>query len=227
MSDEEMKSIDEILQDEENPFNKLKTRLRLKFSSWKLIKMCQKWCLQCAGHWDNSDEINRYFFFSGAEREKAEELVERIQNTVERSRKIQIGKYRSDLEKDGRVPSGRTEALLKKAEANPYFTPHFLNDEAGVELTMSEVLILARNVCRVRTLDKRTDVFEDKLKEPARERLEKLWNRLLLVPKRKTASQKAYLKRFGIEKDWEASDFREPKFHGRSLFGEYYEEENK
>ena len=166
---------------------KIKVKMRLKLDEVKLLGQC---IVNSFTIDDVSKEKGRRFFrYGDLERDILDELWKKMQRSYSRSRKMKIK----------RVLEG------KSVEMNRF----------GFTFTYPEIIVLARLMCLMREVDER---FKDALgwSEEERKTAENLWSRFLLAQRRSVAAKKGYLKRFGIEVDWETPpDYREPKWHRR------------
>lgn len=97
------------------------------------------------------------------------------------------------------------------------------SDHIRATLSYPEVMVCARAVCGIRTVDEcpRTKHVL-KWTEDDRRLAKRLWGKLLLAPRRSGAGLKAYLSRYGVPKEKidelvkSSPDYRDAKWHGKS-----------
>lgn len=164
---------------------KVKFRIRLQLDELKFVAQCIYNSLKID---DMAKEKGvRFFPLGDLEREVISQCQKRMERSYTQSRRMKIK----------RIFNGKSVDLEK----------------FGFTFSYPEILVLSRIVCLTRSIDKRC---QEALgwNEQERELAEKLWNRLLLVPRRSIGAKKGYLKGFGIKVDWEVPDYREAKWHG-------------
>ena len=112
--------------------------------------------------------------------------------------------------------------LVHEAFEQGIFRKGMISDHIRATLSFPEVMVCARAVCGIRTVDecpKTKHVL--KWTDADRRLAKRLWGKLLLAPRRSEAGLKAYLSRYGVPKEKidelvkSSPDYRDAKWHGK------------
>jgi len=97
--------------------------------------------------------------------------------------------------------------------------PEYAKRKFRMTISFQEWLVLQRTVCKALDLDEKLRKLGAKhhffLDGRERELARQLWNKLCLLHKRSTAGLAAHLAKYGIQYDYRAPDYRNPRWHRR------------
>lgn len=117
--------------------------------------------------------------------------------------------------------NAKVKLIHEAFEQGTYRKDMIKSDHIRATLSYPEILVCARAVCGIRSLDTPKNRHILKWTEADRRLAKRLWGKLLLVPRRSGAGLKAYLSRYGVPKEKidelvkSSPDYRDAKWHGK------------